>query len=822
MSQLPIEAVMSQLLSAVNHQHQVILKAAPGAGKSTFFPLKLLQSQMITGKIIMLEPRRLAARNIARYLAMQLGEEVGERVGYRVRGETKVGKNTQLEIVTEGIMTRMIQNDPELDGVGLLIFDEFHERSIHADTALAFSLGVQEALRDDLKLVVMSATLDQDALQTLLPDAEYIESEGRSYDVETRYFPINANDHLPTVMAKTIESLIQKESGSLLAFLPGVGAIKQVEERLSHLPYSVEVCPLYGQLSFNEQQKAISPASSGKRKVVLATNIAETSLTIEGIRLVVDSGLERVARFDLKNGLTRLEQVRIAQSSAIQRAGRAGRIEEGICVRLYSESQFKQQQSVPQPEILHSDLASLVMELAYWGAGDISELKWLDIPSIASVAQAKQLLLSLGLLTKQGQLTSDGKLAHELGVDPRSAAMLIQAQHHSSKMLNTALAAVALIEEPERNVTNIAHSLHRWKNGAHSKTSMMLKRTQTLACKLDSAFHLSNVEENALPLVLSLAFPDRIAQQRRNQYGRFTLSNGHGAECRPEESLGGSDYLVAIDLMRSHSNSSQINLACELDINQLEDVFAHLFATDDVVDWDEKKGRLIAERQLKLGQLVIKREVLPSPGKEKMTQALLTYVRRQGLQSLNWTSSAECLLERIRCAVEWLPEQDWPNFDDANLLDSLEEWLEPYLSSVSSVKGLTKVNLVEALNARLGWPLNQHIDEWLPEDYRLPTGSKKRIRYQFGHDPVLSVRMQEVFGESSSPTVAQGRKRLVLELLSPAQRPLQVTTDLAAFWAGSYKEVQKEMKGRYPKHVWPDDPATHVATTKTKRQLNND
>ncbi|EGQ7910971.1 TPA: ATP-dependent helicase HrpB [Vibrio parahaemolyticus] len=822
MSQLPIEAVMPQLLTAVKHQHQVILKAAPGAGKSTYFPLQLIQNQVVTGKVIMLEPRRLAARNIARYLAEQLGEQVGQRVGYRVRGETKVSASTQLEIVTEGVMTRMIQNDPELDGVDLLIFDEFHERSIHADTALALSLEVQEALRDDLKLVVMSATLDQEALQFLLPKACYIESEGRSFAVETRYAPLTANDHLPTVMAKNIESLMNKESGSLLAFLPGVAAIKQVQERLSHLPDDVEVCPLYGQLSFTEQQKAISPAEKGKRKVVLATNIAETSLTIEGIRLVVDSGLERVARFDLKNGLTRLEQTRIAQSSAIQRAGRAGRIEEGICVRLYSESQLKQQPQVPQPEILHSDLASLVMELAFWGTTDIHELKWLDIPSAAALRQAKQLLFSLGLITEQGQLTAEGKQAHDLGVEPRAAAMLIKSQSHSDKMVNVALAAVALIEEPERNVTNIAHSLHRWLSGSHPKKSLLLKRAQSLAHKLDTTFSLREVDEDALPLVLSLAFPDRIAQQRANQIGRFALANGHGAECRPDDMLGGCEYLVAIELMRSHSNSSQIHLACELDVNILQTTFDSLFSTKEVVDWDEKKGRLVAEKQRKLGQLVIERVSLPNPGKEKMTQALLTYVRRQGVSSLNWTPAAESLLERIRCAVDWFPEQAWPMFDEVSLLDSLEEWLEPYMTSVASVKDLSKINLVEALNARLGWPLNQHLDEWLPEHYQLPTGTKKRIRYQHGHEPVLSVRMQEVFGESTSPTVALGRKRLVLELLSPAQRPLQVTSDLAAFWNGSYKDVQKEMKGRYPKHVWPDDPANHVATTKTKRQLNND
>lgn len=701
-------------------------------------------------------------------------------------------------------------------------YSKISKRSIHADTALALSLEVQEALRDDLKLVVMSATLDQEALQSLLPEACYIESEGRSFAVETRYAPLTANDHLPTVMAKNIESLMNKESGSLLAFLPGVAAIKQVQERLSHLPDDVEVCPLYGQLSFTEQQKAISPADKGKRKVVLATNIAETSLTIEGIRLVVDSGLESVARFDLKNGLTRLEQTRIAQSSAIQRAGRAGRIEEGICVRLYSESQLKQQPQVPQPEILHSDLASLVMELAFWGTTDIHELKWLDIPSAAALQQAKQLLFSLGLITEQGQLTAEGKQAHDLGVEPRAAAMLIKSQSHSDKMVNVALAAVALIEEPERNVTNIAHSLHRWLSGSHPKKSLLLKRAQSLAHKLDTTFSLREVDEDALSLVLSLAFPDRIAQQRANQFGRFALANGHGAECRPDDMLGGCEYLVAIDLMRSHSNSSQIHLACELDVNILQTTFDSLFSTEEVVDWDEKKGRLVAEKQRKLGQLVIERVSLPNPGKEKMTQALLTYVRRQGLSSLNWTLAAESLLERIRCAVDWLPEQAWPMFDEASLLDSLDEWLEPYMTSVASVKDLSKINLVEALNARLGWPLNQHLDEWLPEHYQLPTGTKKRIRYQHGHEPVLSVRMQEVFGESTSPTVALGRKRLVLELLSPAQRPLQVTSDLAAFWNGSYKDVQKEMKGRYPKHVWPDDPANHVATTKTKRQLNND
>lgn len=400
MSQLPILAVIPDLLAGVEHSPQLILKAAPGAGKSTYFPLALLKSGLVDGKIIMLEPRRLAARNIARYLSQQLGESVGKTVGYRVRGETKVSSDTRLEVVTEGIMTRMIQNDPELDGIGALIFDEFHERSIHADTALALSLEVQSVLRDDLKIIVMSATLDQTALQQLLPLAEYVESQGRGYPIDVRYQPIGVNEPLVPAMAKQIRTLMSNEQGSLLAFLPGAASITALADQLGDLPSDVDVCPIYGQMSFAEQQKAISAAPQGKRKVVLATNIAETSLTIEGIRMVVDSGLERVARFDLKTGITRLEQVRIAQSSAEQRAGRAGRLEAGICVRLYSEAQFHQQPKVSAPEILQSDLAPLMLELAQWGVKNANELQWLDLPPASAMNQASSLLQSLGLMDK--------------------------------------------------------------------------------------------------------------------------------------------------------------------------------------------------------------------------------------------------------------------------------------------------------------------------------------------------------------------------------------------------------------------------------------
>lgn len=820
LSQLPIEAVMPELLTGVANYSQLILKAAPGAGKSTYFPLQLVKENLFEGKMIMLEPRRLAARNIARYLASQLGESVGETVGYRVRGETKVSTNTKLEIVTEGIMTRMIQSDPELNGVDLLIFDEFHERSIHADTALAFSLEIQEALRDDLKIVVMSATLEQNALQSLLPDALYVESQGRSFPVEFSYQPLAPNEYLVSKMTRQIEFLMQTQSGSLLAFLPGVAAIKQVEQQLSDLGSEVDVCPLYGQLNFSQQQKAISPSPKGRRKVVLATNIAETSLTIEGIRMVVDSGLERVAKFDLKTGITKLEQVKIAQSSAEQRAGRAGRLEAGLCVRLYSESQLQQQPSVPEPEILHSDLSSLASELAQWGAASAEELRWLDVPPPVAMQQAQQLLERLDVLDTHHRLTALGKQAQALGLEPRIGSMLSKAKTHSDGLLSAAIVASALLEEPERNVTDLQHSLHRLKQGNHSKQSVLANRVNQLAKKLNSKVVLSKVDEFDLPLALSLAFPDRVAQSRKVGGGKFLLANGHGAELREDEALTSNEYVIAIDLMRTSSNASQIFVAVSISIGELEQAFPELFYESDYIDWDEKRGRLIAERRTQLGELIVQKESLPEPDKTQVSQALLSYVRRKGISVLNWNEPALRLIERIRCAIDWLPEKDWPAMDEQSLCDELDEWLLPYMSEVKSVKGLTNVSVEQALLARLGWPLNQEIDEWLPTHYTMPTGNRKAIRYQHNAEPMISVRMQEVYGEQDSPLIALGRKKVVLELLSPAQRPLQITQDLAGFWAGAYKEVQKEMKGRYPKHPWPDDPANHEATTKTKRQLN--
>ncbi|MGR5167888.1 ATP-dependent helicase HrpB [Vibrio astriarenae] len=822
MSQLPINQVLPQLLQAVEKHAQVILKAAPGAGKSTYFPLKLLEQHQGSGKIIMLEPRRLAAKSIAHYIALQCGEAVGHRVGYRIKGESKSSSSTTLEIVTEGILTRMIQSDPELTDVDIILFDEFHERSLHADMALALSLEIQAALRDDLKLVVMSATLDDQALKLLLPEAEYIESQGRQYPVDHSYRPLSQNERLPAVMSAQIQHLMATQSGSLLAFLPGVAAIKQVEGLLrdgQQLDETIDVFPLYGALDFKQQQAAIAPCQNGRRKVVLATNIAETSLTIEGIRMVVDSGLERVARFDLSTGMTRLEQQRVAQSSAQQRSGRAGRLEAGLCLRLYSESQLNQQPMVASPDILHSDLAPLAMELLNWGTQDAADLQWLDLPPAAAMNQAFDLLCSLGLIDASHRLTAMGKSAYQLGLEPRLASMLLQSERLGTKHLAAAIAAAALTEELERNVTDLAHSLHRLQSGRHDRQALVRKRIDGLARKFKVQVDIKLIVEDTIGEVLALGYPDRVAQRRSKLTQDFRLANGHGAQVYDQSLFQHQEYLVAIDVLRSSGNPSVIQAACALDIESLQQNAPMLFEQREQVDWSDSKGRLLAEKQTKIGQLVIARESLPEPDQSQMAQALLSYVQRKGLDILHWDESAQQLYQRILCAIDWIPEQSWPLMDKQSLTDDIESWLLPYLNEVNSVKQLSRVDVSQALLARLGWPLNQQLDEWVPKGLTLPTGRSQRLHYQQGNEPMLSVRLQEMFGEPQSPTVALGKVAVVIELLSPAQRPLQVTKDLAGFWSGSYREVQKEMKGRYPKHVWPDDPAQHQATTKTKRQL---
>ncbi|WP_434636408.1 ATP-dependent helicase HrpB [Klebsiella sp. I138] len=807
MSLLPVAAVLPEVLCALQQAPQVLLNAPTGAGKSTWLPLQILADGPIDGRIILLEPRRLAARNVAQRLAELLGEKPGETVGYRMRADTCVGPNTRLEVVTEGILTRMIQHDPELSGIGLVILDEFHERSLQADLALALLLDVQQGLRDDLKLLIMSATLDNDRLQQLLPLAPTVTSEGRAFPVEKRFQALATHQRFDEAVAIAAAELLRQERGSMLLFLPGVGEIQRVQTQLAErVADDVVLCPLYGALPLSEQRKAILPAAEGQRKVVLATNIAETSLTIEGIRLVVDSAQERVARFDARTGLTRLMTQRISQASMTQRAGRAGRLEPGICLHLVGKEQAERAAAQSDPEILQSDLSALLLELLQWGCHDPAQLSWLDLPPAANLAAARRLLTGLSAL-EGDRLTAHGRKMAALGNDPRLAAMLTAAT--SPDDAATAAKLAAILEEPPRGGScDLGTAFSRQQPNWQQRAQQLLKR-------LDSRGGQPDIQRLA-PL-LAPAFADRIAR-RRGQEGRYQLANGMGAMLDADDALGRHEWLIAPLLLQgSSSPDARILLALPVDVTTLLAQCPELAQCSDTVEWDEAQGTLKAWRRTCIGQLVLKTQPLAKPSEEELHQAMLNGIREKGLGVLNWTPEAEQLRLRLHCAAQWLPEEAWPAVDDASLLDSLEDWLLPQMSGVHSLRALKALDLRQALQNWLPWSLRQKLDSELPTHYTVPTGSRIAIRYHTDNPPALAVRMQEMFGEATTPTIAQGRVALVLELLSPAQRPLQITRDLSAFWQGSYRDVQKEMKGRYPKHVWPDDPANTAPTRRTKK-----
>ncbi|NKD25992.1 ATP-dependent helicase HrpB [Citrobacter freundii] len=807
MTLLPVAAVVPELLTALDASPQVLLTAPTGAGKSTWLPLRLLEHRGITGRIILLEPRRLAARNVAQQLAELLNEKPGETVGYRMRAQSCVGPQTRLEVVTEGVLTRMIQRDPELTGVGLVILDEFHERSLQADLALALLLDVQQGLRDDLKLLIMSATLDNGRLQQMLPDAPTIVSEGRAFPVERRYQPLAAHLRFDEAVAIATAELLRHESGSLLLFLPGVGEILRVQEQLAtRVGSDVVLCPLYGALTLAEQRQAIVPAPQGKRKVVLATNIAETSLTIEGIRLVVDCAQERVARYDVRTGLTRLITQRISQASMTQRAGRAGRLEPGICLHLLAKEQAERAAAQGEAEILQSDLSGLLMELLQWGCTEPEQLNWLDTPPAINLQAAKRLLQMLGAL-EGDRLSARGQKMAALGNDPRLAAMLVGAKNNTEAA--TAAKLAAILEEPSRGgSTDLTVAFSRNQPAWQQRSQQLLKRLNVCSGQPDSTL---------LPSLLARAFADRIAR-RRGQEGRYQLANGMGAMLDADDASGRHEWLIAPLLLQgSASPDARILLALPLDIESLMQACPELLQQSDTIEWDETQGTLKALRRSRIGQLTVKVQPLAKPSEEELHQAMLNGIRDKGLSVLNWTPEAEQFRLRLQCAANWLPEYDWPAVDEDSLLASLETWLLPHMSGVHSLRALKALNVGQALRGLLDWSMLQRLDSELPAHYTVPTGSRIAIRYHEDNPPVLAVRMQEMFGEAKTPTIAQGRVPLVLELLSPAQRPLQVTSDLSAFWQGSYREVQKEMKGRYPKHVWPDDPANTAPTRRTKK-----
>lgn len=807
MSSLPVAVVLPELLAALQHAPQVLLNAPTGAGKSTWLPLQILKEGKIAGKIILLEPRRLAARNVAQRLAELLHEKPGETVGYRMRAETCVGPSTRLEVVTEGILTRMLQNDPELNGVGLVILDEFHERSLQADLALALLLDVQQGLRDDLRLLIMSATLDNERLRQALPDAPVISSEGRAFPVERRYQPLPAHQRFDEAVAIATADLLRQAPGSLLLFLPGVGEIQRVQERLAaRVGSDVLLCPLYGALSLTEQRKAILPAPAGQRKVVLATNIAETSLTIEGIRLVVDSAQERVASFDARTGLTKLLTQRISQASMVQRAGRAGRLEPGICLHLTSAEQAERAAQQSTPEILQSDLSGLVMDLLLWGCPDPEQLTWLNPPPVVNLAAARSLLTQLGALEGE-RLTARGQKMAALGNDPRLAAMLVAAQGEDE--IATAAKLAAILEEPPRGGScDLGQAFSRNQGNWQQRAQQLCKR---LNCRGGSP------DGDKIASLLALAFPDRIAR-RRGLDGRYQLANGMGAMLDSDDALTRHEWLIAPLLLQgSQSPDARILQAIAVDIDALTRTCPQLLQQSDIVEWDDAQGTLKAFRCSQIGKLILGTKPLAKPSEEELHQAMLNGIREKGLNVLNWTPEAEQYRIRLHCAAKWLPEYGWPAVDDETLLATLEQWLLPQMSGVHSLRALKALDVKTALQNLLDWSLRQRLDSELPGHYTVPTGSRIAIRYHEDNPPALAVRMQEMFGEATTPSIAEGRVPLVLELLSPAHRPLQITRDLGAFWAGSYRDVQKEMKGRYPKHVWPDDPANTAPTRRTKK-----
>jgi ATP-dependent helicase HrpB len=828
---LPIEPLLPELRQTLTHHCNAVLQAPPGAGKTTRVPLALLEAAWLgQRRIVMLEPRRLAARAAARFMAASLGERVGKTVGYRVRLESRVGPQTRIEVVTEGVLTRMLQDDPALEQVGLVIFDEFHERSLQADVGLALCLDSQGALRDELRILVMSATLDSAAVARLLGDAPVLTSEGRSYPVDVRYRPLReqfarARRAFCTEVAGTVSRVLCEESGSVLVFLPGAGEIREVEATLQAggLEPDIRLVPLYGLLDARTQDAAILPAARGSRKVVLATAIAETSLTIEGIRVVIDAGLMRESRFDPNTGLTRLVTLPVSEAAAAHRCGRAGRLQAGVCVRLWPAHQHLLAQTAP--EILQADLTPLVLELAHWGVHDVTRLAWLDRPPAAHVAQATALLQQLGALDAAGRITAHGRAMLALAAHPRLAHMMLSGQSLGCATLACELAALLGERDPlqaaqvrDADITLRLELLRGIRETARANRGV-LARSREVAARWQRQLRCAGAPADHADLamtgvLLAFAYPDRIAQRRRGSDLRFVMSNGRGARFTAAEPLAAADYLVAAHL--DGEREARIFLAADIRLDDLLQHHATLVSEHTDVRWDERGHCVQARRQQCLGELVLLDEPWQEAAPEALESAMLEGVRRSTPACLPWTAATRQLQARVGFLHRLAP-QDWPDLDDAALAAGLEDWLLPYLHGMSRLEHLRRLDLHAILLARLSWEQQKQLDALAPAYLTVPSGSRVRLDYS-GETPVLAVRLQEMFGLGDTPCIAGGRVPVLLHLLSPARRPMQITRDLGAFWQGSYHEVKKQLKGRYPKHHWPDDPLQARATAGTRRK----
>ncbi|WP_379152827.1 ATP-dependent helicase HrpB [Paenibacillus sp. sgz5001063] len=828
MRQLPIAQVLPELRNILNTSPAAVLIAEPGAGKTTGTPPAFLNEAWLDGKtILMLEPRRLAARSAASYIASSMGESVGQTVGYRMRGDTKVGKDTRIVVVTEGVLTRMLQSDPSLGDVGLVIFDEFHERSLHADLGLALTLEAQAVLREDLRILIMSATLDSGRVSALLGDAPVVDCPGRVFPVETIYLQASGDKQLEQSAAAAVRRALAEQPGDVLVFLPGEREIRRTERELEggDLPPGTVLRPLYGQLSQVQQDAAVAASVPGERKVVLATSIAETSLTFEGVRTVIDTGLRRTQMFSPRTGMPRLTTVPVSKASADQRRGRAGRTAPGVCYRLWSREEHARLPDDNVPEIMETDLAQLALELALWGAPDPAALLWLDAPPAALYAQGTALLRQLGALDAGGAITPHGRRMAALGAHPRVAHMLLRAAELGAAPLACRLAA--LLQERDlwrgpaamdSDLTLRVEALLRYERSAADSGGAdpaalraVQRESRSFLAQLQAAPGAMPDNISLTGLLLSFAYPDRIGQKRGD--GAFLLSGGRGAAMREGQPLTRSPYIVAAGI-DDRAGQSRIILAAELPEAELLKHHKESLQEEREVYWDSGSGSVQARRRTLLGALMLKETSHERPTTEEAEEVLLRVIADKGLELLPWDKGTVQLWQRM-VFLHGL-RTDFPDASEEALLSSLHEWLQPYLQGMRNLRDLQRLPVAKALEGMLDWSSRQLLDKEAPTHITVPSGSRIPLDYSTPGVPVLAVRLQELFGQVDTPRIGGGKVAVLLHLLSPARRPVQVTADLASFWQTTYFEVKKDLKGRYPKHYWPDDPLQAVPTNRTR------
>lgn len=808
---LPVTRILPQLDAALAAHASAVLVAPPGAGKTTLVPLHFLNANWRgDGVIVLLEPRRLAARAAARRMASLLGEEPGETVGYRMRLERRVSARTKILVVTEGVFARMILDDPDLRGVAAVLFDEFHERSLDADFGLALALDVQAALRDDLKILVMSATLDGARVSSLLGDAPVIESEGRAYPVDIRYRDRRADERIEDGMSRAIREALADEAGSILAFLPGQSEIERTVRLLEgRLPANVHLAPLYGAMEGRDQDAAIKPAPAGYRKVVLATSIAETSITIDGVRVVIDSGLARLPKYEPATGLTRLETVRTSRASADQRAGRAGRTEPGIAIRLWHQGQTASLPAFSPPEILEADLSGLVLDAAAWGVIDPATLSLLDKPPLPALREAKALLTRLGALDETGRLTADGEAMRSLALPARLAHMVAEAGKRGEALRAAELAMLLTERGLGGNETDLDTRMSRFRNDRSDRAQRAKGLAKRLAANVPNTGELAG---SGTGRMLIDAYPDRIAKAR-GQIGQFLLANGRGGEVDPGISLSRASWLVVAD-MSGRAGRARVLSAAETSEAEIRAALGNKIESGRQVVYDAEKNALRAREAVRIGAIALSEKPLAAPSGIAADEGVIAAVREHGLDILPWSKEANILRRRLGWLKRGLGDP-WPSMDDEHLQEKLEDWLLPFLTGEAQLDHIPGHVLKNGLMSLVPFDLQRSVDRLAPTHFEVPTGSNIPIRYD-AEEPVIAVRVQELFGLDVHPAIANGKVPLLLELLSPAHRPIQITRDLPGFWKGSWADVRTDMRGQYPRHVWPEDPAKAQPTRRAK------